>query len=66
MEFHYLISDVQRRTLFSQVPQNPALDDWVKQGIDSIGSVESIQSYLAIYKQLEYGKTDINEEQDDV
>jgi hypothetical protein len=45
---------------------NPALDDWVKQGIDSIGSVESIQSYLAIYKQLEYGKTDINEEQDDV
>jgi ATP-dependent DNA helicase RecQ len=40
-----LISDVQRRTLFSQVPQNPALDDWVKQGIDSIGSVESIQSY---------------------
>jgi hypothetical protein len=31
-----LISDVQRRTLFSQVPQNPALDDWVKQGIDSI------------------------------
>ncbi|VVM18537.1 hypothetical protein BSPWISOXPB_1440 [uncultured Gammaproteobacteria bacterium] len=60
-----LISDVQRRTLFSQVPQNPALDDWVKQGINLIGSVESIQSYLAIYKQ-EYGKTDINEEQDDV
>jgi hypothetical protein len=27
---------------------------------------EGIQSYLAIYKQLEYGKTDINEEQDDV
>jgi ATP-dependent DNA helicase RecQ len=61
-----LIGDVQRRTLFSQVRQNPVLDDWVKQGIDLIGSVESIQSYLAIYKQLEYGKTDINEEQDDV
>jgi hypothetical protein len=28
--------------------------------------IESIQSYLAICKQLEYGKTDINEEQDDV
>jgi hypothetical protein len=32
-------------------------------GIDLVGSVESIQSYLAICKQLEYGKTDINEEQ---
>jgi ATP-dependent DNA helicase RecQ len=48
-----LIGDVQRRTLFSQVRQNPVLDDWVKQGINLIGSVESIQSYLAIYKQLE-------------
>jgi hypothetical protein len=28
------------------VPQNPVLDDWVKQGINLIGSVESIQSYL--------------------
>jgi hypothetical protein len=34
----HLINDVQRHTLFSQVPQNPALDDWVKQGIDLMGS----------------------------
>jgi hypothetical protein len=38
-----LIGNVQRRALFSQVRQNPALDDWVKQGIDLVGSVESIQ-----------------------
>ena len=61
-----LIGDMQRHTLFSQVQQNPALDDWVKQGIDLIGSVESIQSYLAVHKQLEYGKIDTNEVQDDL
>lgn len=60
------LSDVQRHTLFSQVQQNPVLDDWVKQGIDLIGSVESIQSYLAVRKQLEYAKTDTNKVQDNL
>jgi hypothetical protein len=30
------------------VRQNPVLDDWVKQGINLIGSVESIQTNLLI------------------
>jgi hypothetical protein len=37
---------VQRRTLFSQVPQNPALDDWVKQGIDLVIVRQEIGYFL--------------------
>ena len=51
-----LIDNTQRQALFSEIPCNPTLDEWIKQGIDLVGSIESIQSYLSIQNQLEKGK----------
>ncbi|SMN11622.1 ATP-dependent DNA helicase RecQ [uncultured Candidatus Thioglobus sp.] len=48
-----LIEHNQRQFLFAQIPQNPTLDDWIKQGIDLIGSIDSIHAYLAIQQQLD-------------
>ncbi|SMM99471.1 ATP-dependent DNA helicase RecQ [uncultured Candidatus Thioglobus sp.] len=45
-----------RQQLFATLPMNPALDDWVEQGIALAGSIDSIQSYLSVYRQLQQGK----------
>lgn len=47
------LDPLQRKRLFSQISQNPVLNDWIVQGIDLVGSIDGIHSYLAIKKQLD-------------
>lgn len=51
-----LLEPTQRRKLFAQILKNPEFDDWINQGIDLIGSIDSIHSYLSIKQQLEEEK----------
>lgn len=46
------LDDEKRRVLFAQIPSNQAIDDWIQQGIELTGSLQSMSSYLAIFRQL--------------
>lgn len=48
------LTDTIKQQLFSTVPVNEKVDKWIKQGLVSVGSVEEMQQYLSIFKQLNH------------
>lgn len=46
------ITPANRDKLFSQVPTNEAINQWIQQGLELADSIEDIYHYLGVFKQL--------------
>ena len=42
----------KRQELLERIPTNPALNEWIKQGLEMAGSFENIYHHLSVFKQL--------------
>ena len=45
-----------RAQLFATIQLDESINAWITQGIDKLGSIEDIYSYLAIFKQINFDK----------
>ena len=50
------IPPTTRAQLFATIQLDESINAWITQGIDKLGSIEDIYSYLAIFKQINFDK----------